>query len=114
LTLSHLRILICGDIEEEGIRQLMRWGKERLKSEVVILPHHGKYVSNIAELLSLCEGEMAVISCGENSYGHPSPETIELLTDLKIPYFITQEDGAICFRPTRKNWEVKKFGKGRV
>jgi len=114
LTLSQLRILICGDIEEEGINQLMGWGKERLKSQVVILPHHGKYVSNIAELLSLCDCEVAVISCGENSYGHPHPETIKLLTDLKMPYFITQKDGAICFRPTRKNWEVKKFGKGRI
>ncbi len=114
LTLPNLRILICGDIEEEGIRRLMGWGKENLKSEVVILPHHGKYVSNIPELLSLCGCEAAVISCGENSYGHPNPETIKLLTDLNLPYFITQEDGAISFRPTRKSWEVKRFGKGRI
>jgi len=114
LTLPHLRILICGDVEEEGIRYLMGWGEENLKAEVVILPHHGKYVSNMAELLSLCDCEVAVISCGENSYGHPSPETIKLLADLNLPYFITQEDGAICFRPTGKSWEVKRFGKGRI
>ncbi len=114
LTLPHLRILICGDIEEQGIRQLMEWGEENLKAEVVILPHHGKYVSNVPELLSLCHCEVAVISCGENNYGHPSPKTIELLTELDLPYFITQKDGAICFRPALRSWEVKKFGKGRI
>ena len=86
-------------------------GRGKPKAEVVILPHHGKYVSNVPELLSLCHCEVAVISCGENNYAGTQPQDHRVAYRIRFTLFYNSKDGAICFRPALRSWEVKKFEK---
>ncbi len=94
-------ILVTGDIEEEGMTKLAPF-LSNLNSEVVIMPHHGKYLQNLKWFLENVKPHLAIISCGENSFGHPNPETISLLKELGIKVLITQKEGAICFQQTKR------------
>lgn len=61
--------------------------------------HHGSSGSGSEEFLQWVNPEYAVISCGENNrYGHPHKETLERLEAEGVSYWITYEEGAVCFR----------------
>ena len=94
-------ILVTGDIEEEGMAKLAPF-LSNLNSEVIIMPHHGKYLQNLKWFLEKIKPRLAIISCGENSFGHPNPETILLLNELDIKVLTTQKEGAICFQQTKR------------
>ena len=104
------RVLITGDIEEGGIDALLRYGKS-IEAEVVVLPHHGKYYPNLAELLLRTRCHTVIISCGENNYGHPNPEVLALVRRMGLRCFITWNDGAVRFWNFWGKWRVKSFGK---
>ncbi|MEN3187129.1 MAG: ComEC/Rec2 family competence protein [Atribacterota bacterium] len=105
-----MRILVTGDIEERGIDELLRCGKS-ITAEVVILPHHGKYYPNLAELLSRTGCHTVIISCGENEYGHPDRRTLEMVQKAGWRSLITQQDGAIRIYPFLGKWRVRGIGK---
>ena len=111
LKIQNFSCLVCGDIEEEGIRQLLQSWNNNIQSEVMIIPHHGSYITNLAQLIRQVQPSLAIISTGENRYGHPDQRTLKLLNDFKIPYYRTDYHGAIGFHIQKKNWKVTVYGK---
>ena len=49
-------------------------------TDVLVAGHHGSKYATSAELLEAAQPEVAVISVGSNSYGHPSTEALRRLT----------------------------------
>ncbi|MCX6090339.1 MAG: hypothetical protein NTX88_08260, partial [Candidatus Atribacteria bacterium] len=78
---------------------------------VLVMPHHGKYLAILPSLLTRIGCTTAIISCGENTYGHPDARTLALLKSRGIPFFITREKGAVGFLWKENRWEVKQNGK---
>jgi len=111
LSIQNFSCLICGDIEEEGIHQLLQMGENKIQSDVIIIPHHGSYSTNLPQLLLHVQPSLAIISTGENHYGHPDQRTLRLLNDLGIQYFRTDYHGAIGFHIQFKNWKIIIYGK---
>lgn len=63
--------------------------------EVLVVSHHGsRYSSNIRFLKSVTP-EAAVISVGDNSYGHPSEETLQRLLAVGADIWRTDQQGTI-------------------
>jgi competence protein ComEC len=111
LSIQNFSCLVCGDIEEEGIHQLLKAGEDKIQSEVIIIPHHGSYTTNLAQLIRQVRPSLAIISTGENRYGHPDQRTLKLLNDLEIPYYRTDSHGAVGFLIQRTNWKGIVHGK---
>lgn len=72
--------------------------------ELLMAGHHGSKHSTSAALLDALRPELALISVGYNSYGHPAPETLErmeaagaevLRTDLSGTIVLKVKDGEI-------------------
>lgn len=72
--------------------------------ELLLVGHHGSKYSTSTQLLDVLRPELAIISVGYNSYGHPADETLERLaasgaqvwrTDLDGSVTITLRDGKI-------------------
>jgi competence protein ComEC len=86
-------VLFAGDIEEESeedIAHLKIW----LPSDAIKIPHHGSRTSALDDFIAAVSPSIAVISVGrDNSFGHPSQETLEKLESKSI--FRTDLDGAI-------------------
>lgn len=87
--------IMCGDAEAEAEQDIIA-GQPDIASNVYKVNHHGSDTSSTAEFLDAVNPEYAVISCGrDNSYGHPTPSTLEKLRDRNIQVFRTDEQGTV-------------------
>ncbi len=87
-------ILITGDMPAYCEMQLIdAWPLPDI--EVLVAGHHGSATSTSEQLLQAVKPETAVISVGENSYGHPSPELLTRLSEYGAAVFRTDISGDI-------------------
>ena len=97
LNVDSIRILLLADIGAQSEEDLvMRYN--RLKTDIVKLGHHGSATSSSEKLISSIQSRLAIISCGVNNYGHPSPVVLNRLTQFKLPWVITRQSGDITLR----------------
>lgn len=75
--------------------------------EVLKFPHHGSKTGILPEFLDKIHPELAVISVGKNSYGHPSKEAIELLSNRAIRIKRTDEDGNVEVISDGSTWKIE-------
>jgi competence protein ComEC len=88
--------LLPGDLEVEGERRLVREHRERLKSDVLVVPHHGSRTSSSQTFLAVVDPALAIIPRGlTNSFGHPHETVSARLEYSGIETFDTAYDGAV-------------------
>jgi competence protein ComEC len=78
------RVLLTGDIEREQELQLLAQPvlAARLRSEVLLVPHHGSRTSSSAGFLDAVGAEVALVQAGyRNRYGHPVAEVLGRLQE---------------------------------
>jgi len=86
--------LFTGDIQSDAEDEILTRGRT-VEAEILKVPHHGSKYSSTAPFLSAIGPEVAVISVGPNTYGHPAPETLQRLQDAGAIICRTDEDGTI-------------------
>ncbi len=70
--------------------------------------HHGSRNSTGEKFLDVVRPEIAFISCSErNTYGHPSPETLERLEKSGARIYITRDCGAITLTVSDQGIKVR-------
>ena len=90
-------LLVTGDINMAAERELM--AKDELSNiEVLVVGHHGSKYASSPELLESSGAYTAIISCGDKTFGHPTPETLERLDKCGYTVFRTDEDGMVELR----------------
>lgn len=82
-------MLLGGDIEAIAQGEL-----PPLRPDVLLVPHHGSKTTDL-EWLADTVGDVAIISVGENSYGHPSPAVLETLAGRGVEVHLTRDEGDI-------------------
>ncbi len=65
------------------------------KTKILKVGHHGSGGATTKELLDVLNLQTAVISCGQNDYGHPHAETLARLNDAGARVYRTDYDGAV-------------------
>lgn len=96
-TQEEFDILVTGDLPQVQERLLL--STHLLPDiELLVAGHHGAKTSTCAELLSALRPEIAIISVGDNSYGHPTPEVLERLKEADVQVLRTDELGEIRIR----------------
>jgi len=97
LAWNKVSFLFTADIREEAEFELIGQ-RANLKSTVLKVAHHGSETSTTSQFLAAVAPEVAVISVGaDNTFGHPSPDVVERLTDRvgEDNVYRTDEDGTI-------------------
>lgn len=87
-------ILITGDMSQET-EQLLLTTYRVPGADVLVVGHHGAKNSTSAALLEALEPEIACISVGSNSYGHPAEETLQRLAHAGCTVYRTDLQGDI-------------------
>ena len=90
-------ILITGDRSTVGERMLLQQ-IPLPKLELLVVGHHGSHTATSYELLAATMPQVAVISVGENNYGHPRQEVLERLQQYGCAMYRTDLHGTIIFR----------------
>lgn len=99
---DDFEILITGDSGFESEKLYVDTLKEKSYSpEVLQVPHHGSKYSSSEEMLSVAAPVISVISCSKyNSYGHPSPLTLDRLSACGSGIVSTFSEGMFRIRYT--------------
>lgn len=104
-------ILFMGDAGESTETSMLSDSDvvELLKTNSVFLKvgHHGSKFSTTDEFLLSQSLVAAVISVGNNFYGHPADETIDRLQTEKIDVYRTDRNGAVILNIYEDRFEVK-------
>ena len=97
LTTEKNSFLFTGDLPMDAEDEIISKGTN-LSSDYLKVAHHGSKYSTSTEFLKKVNPKEAIISVGKNnSYGHPSPETLDRLQKENIPILRTDEKGDIIF-----------------
>jgi competence protein ComEC len=105
--------LLTGDIEAAQERDLVERFGPRLRSNVLLVPHHGSQTSSTAEFLSAVAPEHAVVQAGyRGRFGHPHPAVLARYAAKGIAVVRTDHcgawawgaEGAWCTRDVRRRY----------
>lgn len=81
---NTISILFTGDIEEEAEKVLVNLYKDKLKSDILKVAHHGSKTSSTEEFIRLVAPKISLIGVGKNNnFGHPSTEVVERLESYR-------------------------------
>jgi len=94
LTLGDVTALITGDMNSTSERSLLRFAALP-KLDLLVVGHHGSRHSTSEELLEALRPDIAVIPVGHNSFGHPTPETLDRLEQIGVDIYRTDESGHV-------------------
>lgn len=98
--------IFTGDAQSEIQDQIARENRsEELKAQIFKIAHHGAQNAFSENLMLAVKPEVAVISVGKNSYGHPSDLVLSKLKKLGINYFRTDQAGTINFVSNSLVWQ---------
>ena len=86
-------MLLSGDIERAAEEVLQ---KGLVKSDVLVVPHHGSRTSSSAEFIAAVAPRWAVVPAGyRNRFGHPAREVLERYRAAHAQVLRTDLDGAL-------------------
>ena len=106
LVYGRVSMLLCGDIEDEGLKNLLKWG-DSLSSNMVKLPHHGTEGGEFGELLlDVVKPEVAIVSLSRKDK-KGGEKLRNILQDKRIKLYETLESGAITFISDKKNYKIE-------
>ena len=70
--------LLVGDIERDQEAQLVAAQGDALRSDVLVVPHHGSRTSSSRAFIEAVQPKIAVFQAGyRNRFGHPAPDVVE-------------------------------------
>ena len=98
LAVGEHAMLLTGDIER-GAEAAMLTGARVLRSDVLLVPHHGSRSSSTAEFVAAVAPRWAVVPVGYRSrFGHPNPEVLARYRAADVQVLRTDLQGAITLR----------------
>jgi competence protein ComEC len=108
LIFGNSSFLFTGDIYKD-VEESLVLTPFNLNSEILKVAHHGSKTSSSQKFLEKVLPEIAIISVGENKYGHPNKEVLEILENYGIRVLRTDREGDIKIISDGKKYEVSNF-----
>jgi competence protein ComEC len=88
-------MLLTGDIERAA-EETLRKSSASLRSDILLVPHHGSRSSSSAEFIAAVAPRWAVVPAGyRNRFGHPAREVLERYAAAGVRVLRTDLDGAV-------------------
>src|SRR5207237_6438124 len=99
-------LLLTGDIERDQEAALVAQLGAGLRSDVLVVPHHGSKTSSTAEFLDAVQPRIAVFQAGyRNRFGHPEPPVLARYRERGIEIVASPSCGAW-------QWQGEREGQG--
>jgi competence protein ComEC len=92
--------LFTGDCEKKCERDVMKDDTNssignNIKAKILKAGHHGSKTSSGESFVTEINPELALISVGKNSWGHPNKEVLKIFNDKEMDVFRTDKHGNI-------------------
>lgn len=103
LTYNNVDILFTGDCDGKCEDLLL---DEDIQSEILKVAHHGTKFATDTDFLEKVMPQIAVITVGSNSYGHPTQETLDRLSQEGVVVYRTDIFGNIIIKLNNNGYEL--------
>ncbi len=108
-------ILLTGDIEAEAESLLLQTQRYKLKSDVMIAPHHGSKTSSTESFIQSVGAKHVIFTVGYlNRFNHPRPKVMSRYLENGAQFYRSDYHGAVLIdfiqnRPIQlKSWRLVK------
>jgi competence protein ComEC len=99
-------LLLCGDLEQAGLRQLQQAGIPG-PAQVIKLPHHGSRHAHPQSLLDQLAPHWAIATVGyRNRYHFPHQAVVDHLDQRQITLLRTDRDGTVQLTSSGHGWHA--------
>ena len=109
--------LLTGDSQASELSGILplhfTQGQDDKPLDILQVPHHGSRFGLTAKILDILNPEIAIISVGKNSYGHPTPFILDLLKSANIKTFRTDQNGEVEVISDGVNFSIKNSVKNK-
>lgn len=96
ISFAGISFINSGDASTARENEIINREGTNLSSDIMMLGHHGAASSTGDNWIAAVKPQMAFYQAGiDNSYKHPSEETLERLADANVPVYGTDELGNI-------------------
>lgn len=104
------KMLLTGDLEEDGELALLKQYGERLENITVLKGgHHGSKTSSSERFVSHTRPKLTIFTAGRhNRFGHPHPTVTERFKQRQLPYIVTGTDGTVVISVNRHEVHIQK------
>ncbi|MDZ7698372.1 MAG: DNA internalization-related competence protein ComEC/Rec2 [Deltaproteobacteria bacterium] len=109
ITYKGTSFLFPGDLEASGENELMLRAGKRLKSQILLAPHHGSNTSSSAALLEAVHPRLCVISSGEGNPNFPHKAVLDRLRRIGCRVICTARSGAVQIEARPESLNVETF-----
>jgi competence protein ComEC len=99
ITSASGSVLLAGDIEKVAERQLIEANRGDLRSDALVVPHHGSTTSSTPEFVRAVAPRWALFAVGyRNRFGHPREAVVERYREAASALVRSDESGAVTLR----------------
>lgn len=113
-TYGNSKFLFTGDAYKADEKEMMKRMPD-LHADILQLGHHGSNTSSDESFIKTVDPDVAIYSAGaQNSYGHPSPEVINLLDKLNITVYGTDVHGTIIVTSDGQDYSIDTTQEGTI
>ncbi len=99
ISTPHGSVLLPADIEKQSEYQLLAQAGDRLRSTVLVAPHHGSKTSSTDEFVHQVNPRLVIFTVGyRNRFGHPRDAVMERYRALGSRLLRSDADGAVLLR----------------
>jgi competence protein ComEC len=103
-------ILFPGDLEEMGEKRLLDRAGNRVKSDILLSPHHGSRTSSSEPFLEMVAPKVCVISSSEDRFGRfPHPSVLKRLAQMECESICISSSGAVTVRVASEGFDIHSF-----
>jgi competence protein ComEC len=113
LTYGKIRILFTGDATKKIEEKLIENNLD-LEAEILKVAHHGSKDSTSLNFLEKVKPIYAIISVGENKFGHPSLRVLKNLEKIKTKVLRTDQLDDIIFETNGVDLKLKNYERNRI
>jgi competence protein ComEC len=114
VSLGEVSVLIPGDIMRPAEKELVALAGDRLRSTVLIAPHHGSRSSSSEAFIAAVAPKVVLISCaGRTGSGSPHPQIVQRYESGRARVYRTDRHGAVQLATDGNQVAVTPFLNGR-
>lgn len=112
VAVGNVSFLLMGDAEAYIEQQLLISGID-LRSDVLLVGHHGNRNAVSIPFLHAVSPDIAVISVGENNFGQPSNSVLSRLSESDIAVYRTDKAGTVTITTDGLTYQVDCSSPGK-
>jgi competence protein ComEC len=110
ISIENNNVLLTADIEKNSEERLVKLHSDKIKTTLLVVPHHGSKTSSTINFVERSHPRYAVFSAGyRNHFGHPKQEILRRYLNLGSELLRTDIDGAILVDMNDNNIRIEKY-----